>query len=96
VDYIRVQGKWVTRQIDDDWPRLMLEARLAIEAFSGPDGAVTRKALNDNLEYAMGVLDLLLESESSREFDPRLSRFIGLMAQAMEATARLAARAGNQ
>jgi hypothetical protein len=76
VDYVRVEGVWISRRNADEWPTMIREARLAVSEFLGPRGAEKRERLNDNLEYLGGLLDRAIEAQTSREFDPRFERLL--------------------
>jgi len=89
-DYVRVEGKWITRALKEGWPSKMAEARKRVAEYSGDQMAQNKQAAMMQLGMVESALDTLLAAKTAEEFNAGAGAMMGMamgaiMAQAAKA-----------
>jgi hypothetical protein len=76
---VRVEGQWVPRQLAEEWPTRMAEARERIASYSGERMQKNKPAVLAQLSMIDGALDGLLAASTADEFNARLGTTLGVV-----------------
>lgn len=76
--YVRVEGKWVPKEMADGWQKEMAEAQQGIVGMSGKDSPEKKQQMMMQLAMAEGALDTILAADTADEFNASLGSVFGL------------------
>jgi len=77
-EYVRVEEKWVPREMADSWDAEIAEAREKLAGFSGEEGQNNKQVALMQLAMFEGALDTVLASNSANEFNSAVGSILGM------------------
>ena len=79
VEFTKVDGRWVPKDMAAEWPKMMKEARAAVDGIS--EGEIKKGKAKIMAMMAMidTVLDQLAKAETQKDFDAALKDALGSM-----------------
>jgi len=85
VEFVRVEGKWIPKELADEWDASLTDARQKLAGLSDDDESVqNRQQLMMFMAMGNGVLDQLLSAQTAEEFNQTIQSILGLaMSQMM-------------
>ncbi len=84
VEFTNVEGRWIPREMAQEWPRAMEEARSAIAEVSNEELLQNKEALLGSLTVTESALDSMLAAQDINQFNVALQSLIGaVMMQAI-------------
>lgn len=84
VEFMQVEGKWIPREMAQEWPMAVEEARTKIAEVSNQELLQNKDAILSSLTMTEGALDSMLAAQDINEFNMALQTLIGVvMMQAM-------------
>lgn len=84
VEFMQVEGKWIPREMAQEWPVAIDEARSKIAEVSNQELLQNKDAILSSLSMTEGALDSMLAAQDINEFNMALQTLIGIvMMQAM-------------
>lgn len=79
VEFMLVEGKWIPRDMAQDWPQAIEEARAHIAEVSSVELLQNKEAMLASLAMTDGALDELLAAQDVNEFNMALQTLIGVV-----------------
>lgn len=84
VEFMLVEGKWIPRDMAQEWPMAIEEARTRLAEVSTQELLQNKDAILSSLSMTEGALDSMLAAQDLNEFNMALQTLIGVvMMQAM-------------
>lgn len=77
-DYVRVEGKWITRSLADAWDSRMAEVRKQVAEYSGEKTAENKQAAMMQLGMVESALDTLLAADTAEDFNAAAGAMMGM------------------
>jgi len=78
-ELVRVEGKWIPASLAEGWPRQLAELRVSIAKMSNNEAKQDVRATLLKLSMAEGVLDSLLATETTEQFNAAVGAAMGAM-----------------
>ncbi|MCC5845141.1 MAG: hypothetical protein JJU05_12905 [Verrucomicrobia bacterium] len=78
VDFVRVEGKWIPKDLADDWTEMIQEMRAGV-ANMGTIDPQQKSQVMMMTSMANGILDQLLNARNQEEFNAVLGGLMGMM-----------------
>lgn len=79
VEFVRVEGKWIPKQLADSWQSSMSTVQASLDKMSGEESPEQKQQMLMFLAMVNGVMDTLLATETVEEFNGALSGILGLV-----------------
>jgi len=78
VDFVRVEGKWIPKDLADEWPQMIQEARAGLQEI-GQIPPAERQQIMMGINMVNGVLDQMLAAETPEDMQNVLAGVMGMM-----------------
>ena len=83
VEYVRVEDKWITKELAEGWEDNIAQARRQLADFSSEGLKENKQSILMTMAMADGALDSLLAADSDEEFQAAMGSAMGMVMAAM-------------
>ncbi|MBL7222858.1 MAG: hypothetical protein ISS72_03300 [Candidatus Brocadiae bacterium] len=82
-EFVKVEGRWVPKEMADGWAEAMADAKKGLAKMSGEAMAKQKPQILAMMGAAEPMLDLLLKADSQEKFDQAIGQTMGMVMGAM-------------